>query len=283
MAQELTFYGKDLLICPVCGKQFRKEQLRTGRGRLVSKDLTIELRRVYVPTEKFGDVFPMIYAVIVCPQCYYAAFPNDFEKLKMEEIALLVDTQPMRMEAVRTLFPDLDFVSPRRLAEGVSSYILAMDSYEYLGADKTPTIRQALSALRAAWLFSDFHARFPADNYDYLMQLMYRKSAFFYGQAIEKEFTGKERVSETPGLGPDIDKNYGFDGVLYLYAYLEFHYGPESNKERRLVQMKRAKSYVGRIFGMGKSNRSKPEVILMRAKDLFDEMGKAIKKVEADG
>ena len=283
MTQELTFYGKDLIVCPVCNKQFRREQLRTGRGRLISKNLTDQLRRIYVPSEKFGNIYPLVYPVVVCPQCFYAAYANDFEQIKMEEVERLSDSQHQRKSDIRDLFADLDFAEPRRLFEGVASYYLAIFCYEHLNADKTPTIRQGLSALRAAWLFDDLHAKYPADNYDYLSKLMFSKAAFFYGQAIELEFTGKERVSETPGLGPDIDKNYGFDGVLFLYAYLEYNFGPDSNRERRIEKIKKAKQYVGRIFGMGRSNKNKPEVILLRAHDLYDELGKYLKKVERDG
>ena len=35
------------------------------------------------------------------------AYPGEFEKIKMEEVSMLVDTQQDRMDSVRTLFPDL--------------------------------------------------------------------------------------------------------------------------------------------------------------------------------
>lgn len=277
-AGDLTYRTKEATTCPICGKKFCVEKLTSGGGRLVSKDLTPELRRTYVPTEKYGEVFPAVYTVVVCPLCLFATYSPDFNKIKQDEIYKIKSTQNDRSMMVKDLFSDVDFLGLRRLPEGVASYLLAISCYDQLGPDKTPSIRQGMSALRAAWLLGDLHARFPNDNYDYLAKILYRKASFFYRTAVQMELDCKERISEAPGTGPDTDKNYGFDGILYLYAYLEFAYGPKNDSARRLAQVKRAKNFCGRIFGMGRSNKEKPAVLLDRARDLYDELSSWIRE-----
>ena len=52
----ITFFSKNSITCPVCNNEFRREDMRTGRGRLIAGSLTKELRRLYEPTEKYGEV-----------------------------------------------------------------------------------------------------------------------------------------------------------------------------------------------------------------------------------
>ena len=77
-SERITYFSKDPIVCPVCGSKFFREDLLSGRGRLVAGDLTDELRRMYEPTQKYGELYPIVYSVTVCPVCYFAAFPQDF-------------------------------------------------------------------------------------------------------------------------------------------------------------------------------------------------------------
>jgi len=83
-------------------------------------------------------------------------------------------------------------------------------------------------------------------------------------------------------LGPGLDKNYGYDGVLYISALLEYYYGPDDDNEKRLKSLKSAKTTVARIFGMGKTSRNKPEALLLKAKDLHSSIGDEIKRRTKD-
>ncbi len=40
----MTFFSKEEIKCPVCGAAFYREEMRTGRGRLIAGELTEELR-----------------------------------------------------------------------------------------------------------------------------------------------------------------------------------------------------------------------------------------------
>lgn len=278
MAKELaiTFFEKAEIKCPICGHSFHREMLRTGGGRLNSDRLSDELRRFYKPTEKYGEIHPLIYYVLVCPNCYFAAFEKDFYEVKNRERPELRDTEAERKAALELIFPKLDFLSERTLKEGIASYYLACVSYKYRIVDLAPTIKQGISCLRAAWLLLDLHKNEPGNNYDLLAKCFYQNAARLYRRAIYLESAGKEAFSSVAGLGPDIDKNYGFDGVLYLAGLLEYRYGSHSDMRKRLSVLEEQRRSVSRVFGMGKSDKNKPKEVLDKARDLYNELGEYI-------
>ncbi|MCG8454109.1 MAG: DUF2225 domain-containing protein [Spirochaetales bacterium] len=264
----ITFRGKKDLTCPVCRNRFRKEELLTGGGRMNAGDLTDELHRVYLPTQKYGEVRPLLYPVTVCPQCWYAAYPRNFDTLDGEARDALDRDIGTRKSMLRPIFPELDFDRDRGLAEGCASYVLAALCYEHRPLSDTPTFFRALSFLRAGWLAADLHKAMPSDNYDYLSAILLRKASFFYGEILECERRGLERIEEIPSHGPDLDNNYGFDGVLYLVGVLLLKYGQRDDPMRRMNALKEARAAVSRIVGMGQSSRSKPSVLLDRSREL---------------
>ena len=267
---ELTFFSTKPISCPVCDCSFYREELRTGRGRLNAGQLTQELRRTYLPSQKFGEVFPLIYPVTVCPSCYYAALQQDFPEVPEAAIGPIRQEEQQRMADTRLLFTGLDFAAPRGLEEGCASYYLAAACYEHFTREFSPSFKRGLCCMRAAWVASDLNRKRPDDNYDYLARLFYRKARFFYARAIELEQSGKETLSGATNLGPDLDKNYGYDGVLYLTGLLEFEYGPRKEPAQRRVALGRAKRTVARIFGMGRASKDKPAAILDNAREVYE-------------
>ena len=239
-------------------------------------ELTRELRRTFIPSQKYGEVFPLIYPVTVCPGCYYAAYHPDFLEVPEEGREPIRGAEQTRIANVKLLFDAVDFSSPRGLAEGCASYYLATTCYDHFGKSVAPRFKQGLSCLRAAWLCNDLHRKRPNDNYDYLAKVFYRKARFLYAYAVDLEQTGKQTVSTTRNLGPDLDKNYGYDGVLYLTGYLEFMFGPNTDPEKRKQSLERAKRSVARIFGMGRASKDKPAAILDNARDVYDEITKEL-------
>lgn len=276
-----TFFSKNAINCPVCGTSFYREELLSGRGRLNADKLTMELRRLYKPTQKFGEVHPLIYPVTVCPSCYFAVFGKDFEKTPPEILSPLKGTTDMRKKTLNKLFSKLDYTKNRSLLEGTASYILALLCYDHFPADFCPAFKQGLSAIRAAWLCNSLHEKQPTENYDQLALVFYRKARFFYNIALEYESTGKQNLHNAGNMGPDTDQNYGFDGIMYLAGYLELHYGPSSDPEKRKEKLEKAKILVARLFGMGKKSKSKPSVILDMARDLHKEISDEVEGMNA--
>jgi uncharacterized protein (DUF2225 family) len=271
---KITYRAKNETVCPICNNSFRREELLTGSGRMNAGELTDELHRVYLNTKKYGDVYPLMYPVSVCPKCWYAAYPRHFETMGAEAHSRIESTIGERKNLLRPLFPDLDFDRDRGLEEGVSSYVLAALCYEHRNAGTTPTFLRGLSFLRAGWLAKDLHDRMPAENYDYMSRIFLRKASFFYAQVLECEQNGSENIEDVPHHGPDLDNNFGFDGVLYLLGVLLLKYGQKEDSDRRVSALKEARSAVSRIVGMGLSSKSKPSALL----DLGRDLHKSIKK-----
>ncbi|MBN2618375.1 MAG: DUF2225 domain-containing protein [Spirochaetales bacterium] len=265
---KISFLGKNTIICPVCSEKFKKEELLSGGGRMNAGILTDELHREYNATEKFGNIHPLIYPVVVCPQCLFSAYMSDFESIETEEVHSLELQTSKRIEEAKNLFPRYNFLEPRTIIEGILSYSLAIMSYDLLESSHQPIFKQGLSALRAAWLCNDYHKIEPNENFDYLRDIFYRKAQFFYREVIEAEKDGREFYEDIPHFGPDIDHNHGFDGVLFLSGLLEYKYGPKQNVKARIDSLTNAKITVSRIVGMGKSSKSKPSDFVENARNL---------------
>jgi len=265
--------------CPLCEREFYREELLTGGGRMIAGPLTRDLHRMYEPSKKFGEIYPLIYPITVCPACFYATFPQDFLSPPEKNKGILLEQSEKRKESLQLLFPELDFTRPRRLQEGTASYILAVFCYDYFTKEYSPTIKQGICCLRAAWCSNDLHRKFPNENYDYLAANLYRKARFFYTQAVEREQRGLEPMSGMKVLGPDLDKDYGYDGVLYLNGLLELLYGPRQDREKRIQALTTAKRYVAKIFGMGRASKQKPSALLDQARELYEEINKALEQV----
>ncbi len=127
---KISFYSKNKTVCPVCNTEFYRENLLSGGGRMNAGDLTKELHRLYEPTQKYGKIYPLIYPVTVCPNCYTAAFERDFTEISDKTAVKLERIKEDRISSILKLFPDLNFKPQRGLKEGIASYILAMISYD---------------------------------------------------------------------------------------------------------------------------------------------------------
>ena len=283
-AKKLTFFSKEALDCPVCSSSFYREDLLSGSGRLIAGDLTDELRRIYQPSKKFGAVFPLVYPVLVCPVCYYAAYQKDFlaQSAEAETMENLRNQKEERLTNTGLIFDSLDFTEPRRLEEGAASYFLALACYDHSLKNYSPSIKRAMSAIRGAWLFDELHRNKPSENYDYLKKLFYRKARFYYHLALDREQTGEESMSAVAHLGPDLDKNYAYEGVLYITGLMEYKYGPQKDVEKRVGHLDNARKIVARVHGMGRASKSKPSAMLDKAKDLYKTMSSEVKKSQEE-
>ncbi|MBN1524572.1 MAG: DUF2225 domain-containing protein [Spirochaetales bacterium] len=280
--KKITFFSNSKLQCPVCGDMFYREELLSGGGRLIAGSLTDELRRLYEPSVRFGEIHPLIYPIIVCPSCYYATFTEDFKAPDKDVVSKLESNTAARRKTVSMLFPKLNFRDTRDLPEGTASYILALSTYECFKPHFMPTFKRGLCCLRAAWLFNDLHRKHPEENYDYAAMIFYRKAKFFYSMALERDQKGQEALNAKANFGPDTDKNYGYDGILYLSGYLEYKYAEQQNMEIRKKSLEYIKRLFSKIFGIGKASKDKPSVILEKAKDIYAKISEEVKTMEGN-
>jgi len=277
---KVSFISKEELTCPVCGKNFNREELLSGSGRLIAGKLTDELHRLYEPSAKYGEVYPLIYQATVCPECWFAAMDKDFidfppftkEKARMDREERIADT--------KLIFPEADFTRPRDVISGTASLYLVVRCYEFFPKEFSPTIKQAVAALRAGWLLDDINKKSPEQHYDWLAMLFKKKANYLYNEAIRREQRGIETLSAMKNFGPDTDKNYSYEGALYLTALLRYKYSYKDNPELRKKALEEAKRTIARIFGVGKSSKSKPGPLLEHAKNLYETISKELNEVD---
>lgn len=275
---QLTYFSKQKTICPACGAEFPREELLSGSGRLLAGELTDELRRTYTPSQKYGKVYPLVYSIGVCPQCYLALFWNDFGPLDKDLADSFNETSQERFNTVKEVFPYFDFTHNRTLIDGAAAHYLALLCYEKLPAVKySTTLRRAMLTLRLAWISNDLHQECPDRNFDYISSVFYQKTMFFYSEAVRKESNGEERIGNIGSYGPDLDKNYGFDGCVYLTALLDYKYGQRDNAEARLKKLDEHKRALARMFGLGKSSKAKPGPLLEHSRNLYDQLTAELK------
>lgn len=270
---KITYRVPAPTVCPACRAEFHRETILTGGGRMNAGDLTDELHRQYLPTKKYGHVFPLFYSISVCPRCWFAAFPRHFTAMEDDIVTALHDTIDERKNLVRPLFDTIDFERDRTLAEGISSYVLAASCYDYSSKSVAPTFLGGLCFLRAGWLANDADEIEPNENYSYMARIFLRKASFYYAETLRCQNDKTEKIEEVPHHGPDTDKNYGFDGILYLTGLLQLKYAKDEISSNRIATLKESQTAVSRIVGIGEASKAKPSALL----DLGRALHKAIK------
>ncbi len=279
-AKRVSYFQKKETICPVCGSKFFREDMLSGGGRLIAKEITDELRRIYEPSKKVGEIYPLIYPVSVCPECLYAAYPQDFDKIEDKYREVLASLKDKRRHDISLIFPVVDFKKPRNLISGAASYILAISSYSFHSSDVAPTFKKGLSSIRVAWIFDDLDKKYPGQNYDKIKILFYKKAARYYELTVKYAQTGEEKIDSVRNFGPDLDKNYGYEGVLYLSSLLKFKYGIDEDEPDIVDKLNKLKQVISKVFGVGKSSKSKPSLILDLAKELYEKINKRLEELE---
>ena len=278
-SKKVTFRQKNATICPICSNEFFREEMLTGGGRLIAGKLTAELRRNYEESKKFGKIFPLNYQITVCPVCFYASYPKDFNNLLPDEEAQLSELTNARKTAVRKFFPDINFNDDRILEHGAASYMLAVDCYNFRNKNVAPTFKNAVSSIRAAWLFDDLAMEYPDRPFKKVSLFFYKKAYDYYIKVVELVQTGGEPSDAAGNMGPDTDKNWGYDGILYITAVLTMKIGArEQDIQKRIENFARCKRYLSRLFGIGKTSKSKPGELLDKTRDLYDKINKMLEQ-----
>ncbi len=281
--KRISFRQKNVTVCPVCSFEFYKEELFSGGGRLIAGKLTDELRRQYEDNKKFGKIIPMAYQVTVCPSCLYAAFPKDFNTLEPDEIEKLRDMTSARKGSVKKFFGSLDFNQDRNLPLGAASYLLVVDCYSVRNKKVAPTFKNAVSSIRAAWLFGDMAEEFPDKPYKKISHFFYKKAYVYYMKVLDYIQTGAEPADAAGNMGPDTDKNWGYDGILYVSAILTVKIGSrEADINKRIQNFENSKRFLSRLFGMGKTSKSRPGELLDKTKDLYEKINEMLEKWEME-
>jgi uncharacterized protein (DUF2225 family) len=278
--RKVSFQSKEEYICPVCDAAFHREELLTGSGRLIAGAITDELHRLYEPSVKYGDVYPLAYQATVCPECWFASMDKDFLDLPKSVREKALEDRDSRVAELNLAFPRVDFHQPRDLVNGAASLYLAARCYDYYPKEFSPTMKQGLAMLRGGWLLEEMDKKYPGQHFDWLARLFKKKAQFFYSEAIRREQSGRETLSGIKNFGPDTDKNYAYEGALYLSGLLRLKYGPRDDPEDRAASLGEVKRTIAKIFGLGKSSKSKPGPLLEHARNLYDSINKELNETD---
>ena len=277
---KISFESKEQSTCPICSAVFHREELLSGGGRMIAGALTDELHRIYEPSVKYGDVYPLAYLPTVCPECWFASSDKDFTAIPVSSRQLAENDREKRIKDTKKIFPNLDFHDNRDLESGAASHFLVLRCYDYFPKQFSPTMKQGIASLRTGWLLDEMDMKNPGQHYDWLAILLKKKALFFYSEAIIKEQSGKETLSGIKTFGPDIDKNYAYEGALYLSALLKFKYGHLDDPLQRVSALGDAKRTIARIFGVGKKTKSKPGPLLEHARNLYDKISQELNETD---
>ncbi len=278
---KFTYFSKKPLNCPICDTEFFREDLFSGGGRLIAGQLTMDLRRLYEDNKKYGTIIPLIYAVTVCPECYFSVLSEDFtnsfkSKDKLEEATT------KRIALINELFRGINFREERNIEHGLLSYILAVDCYKLIEPRYIPTIKKGICSLRASWLADDMVKYYNNPIFKTISEIFFRKAAKYYGIALGLAQNGTEPVDGTRSIGPDTDRNWGYDGFLYLAGYLNYKLSDQDqNLERKGNTLIKVRRIMGKLYGGGRASKDKPTIILNNAKDIYDEIRVKVTDIES--
>ena len=200
---------------------------------------------------------------------------TDFSTLLPGEIEMLQNSTGSRKGAMQKFLGDVNFALDRDLKLGAGSYMLAIDCYSQRNKKIAPTFKNAMSAIRAAWLFDDLakDEQNAGSPYDKISMYFYKKAYLFYNTILEYLTTGAEPAEAAGHMGPDVDKNWGYEGILYLSAMLTVKvFADDPDKEKRVAAYESSKKNLSRIFGTGQSSKSRPSDMIDRTRELYNQM-----------
>jgi uncharacterized protein (DUF2225 family) len=281
--KKISFRQKNLTLCPICKNEFYREEMFTGSGRLIAEKLTDELRRLYKESVKFGKIYPLAYSLNVCPNCLYTAYPKDFNDVTDAEIAKLQEMKSARKNALAKFFGEINFNDDRNLVLGAASFMLAVDCYNFRRKNVAPTFKKGVSSIRAAWLFSDLSEQFPEQAYKKLSFFFYKIAYDYYLKILDLLQSGGEPGEAAGNMGPDTDRNWGYEGILYVSAVLTVKYGTtEKDMVKRLENFNVSKRYLSRLFGSGKTSKNTPTELLEKTRILYEKINEMLEQWEEE-
>jgi len=209
---------------------------------------------------------------------------GDFDKAPKKSLEGLKQNEDERIKKITTLFEgiSIDYKTERSIESGTASYVLSTICYSYFDPKQCPTAKRAMCTIRTAWLLGDLEETYKNGKFAYFQEVFYKKAHKYYSDTLDFAQTGKEPLGDI-FLGPDSDKNYGYDGVIYLTSLLNFRlaYLEKDPMARGNIYYK-SKIMMAKIFGFGKSSKEKPSTILNQAKDLYEQITQYLQQIEEE-
>lgn len=131
-----TLYDKSY-ACPICNKNFTSKAIRVGKNQVISTDSDLYSR--------YSVVNPILYDVLMCPDCGYAALSKTFDSLLPKQKEWIRDQ-------VCSSYKARSYSEYTTIEEGIYKHKMALITCM---TKKGKTGEQAYLALHIAWLYRE--------------------------------------------------------------------------------------------------------------------------------
>ena len=207
--------------CPLCRHNFTSKAIKVGKNRLISVDEDLYAH--------YDIVNPLLYDIIVCPECSYSATTKNFDSLMSRHRKLLQDT--FKKHSIHNNFSE--FVS---ISEAISMHKLALLSSI---TKKSKIGEQAYIALHISWLYRDLGDK-----------------------SNERLFTDRAYCGFNEALSTEHFPIQGLDEatLLYMLAAMAHNLGYNSESKKILSSL---------IVMSGLSTRLKDHILTLKQKILL--------------
>lgn len=202
--------------CPVCDKSFTSKAIRSGKNRIVSTDTDLY--------SKYNIVNPLIYDIILCTSCGYAALSKNFEDLRATQVKWIRDEISSKYKPQH--YPDI-----LTTKHAIDRYKLALLSAM---VKKARNGEKAYLCLKIGWLYRDL-----GDTANELTYLTSARDSF--KEAFSKERFPIFELDEltTMYIISDISRRCGdYEDSLRWISDLIFKPGIPSRLKSRAIDLK---------------------------------------------
>jgi hypothetical protein len=198
--------------CPVCKYKFEAEYPEEGSYKVISQDTDF--------MKSYLGVNPELYVIYVCPQCFYAAFREDFLNIPWVICEELIKRKPEREDIVK----NADFNKRRNMYLALLSYEVAVACYK-LRKDSSEKIANIM--MKAAWLAREM-------NSWQLEKEFLKKALIYYIRAFEHERDLKMDQTTSLYIIGEINRRLG--NYEEAKKYLNWAYSNKIGGENREIK-----------------------------------------------
>jgi uncharacterized protein (DUF2225 family) len=94
--------------------------------------------------------------------------------------------------------------------------------------------------------------------------------------------SGEEKLEDAGRMGPDTDKEWGYQGLQYIVGVLVFRFAEEMEQDlrTRIDIFERSRRMLAKMFGSGKADKNFPADLVDKTRDIHARMGELIDEWE---
>lgn len=234
--KEADFIFEKTFTCPVCDKEFKAKQVRTGRVKLIGSDSDLR--------PKYQHVDSLKYDAIVCPTCGYAALNRFFNFMSSAQARLIRENIS---NTFRGLKEGADILT---YEEAITRHKLALINAVVKRAKAS---EKAYTCLKLAWLCRGYAENLPAE----LPEPEEKKKEL---KAQEQEFIANAYEGFVDAFSKEAFPMCGMDEITVTYLTAEL--------ARRVGKYEDALRMIARVL----TSREANERIKSKARELKEQI-----------